>query len=504
MGKKAVLAFDLGTTGNKAVLIEAERGILTTTFVPYGTSFPRPGWAEQDPLEWWRSVCACTQQLLKSEGIRAEEIAAVSFSGQMMGCVPVDKQGAPLRMAIIWADQRAQGEADQLLAGLSEKELYNITGHRVGPAYSAPKMMWIARHEPKVYDKTWKFLQAKDFIVHKLTDRFCTDPSDACGTGLLDLRRLDWSERILAVTSLAREKLPEVCPSTAVVGEVTSVAARATGLRKGTPVVLGAGDGVCATVGAGVVDEGRAYLYLGSSAWIGAASREPRLDPLMGTVTWPHVVNNWYSPNGTMHNAGSCMEWAKAVLGADDVRAFEELARKSSPGSGGVLFLPYLMGERAPYWNANARAAWVGLSRTHGPEHCARAVYEGVAFHLRTILEALERRGLFLPALRVAGGGAQSQLWTQILADVLQRPLEILRDPVDVTALGAGILGLVGVGIVPTVEQAAKALVPVVSVVTPHDGEAYEALFRAFGALYAQLVPCFEALANWQTQHGGD
>lgn len=506
MRKNYILAYDLGTTGTKAVLVHYDRGIIQTFFVPYKTRYPAPTWAEQDPNDWWRAVVLSTQGLLQNAKLSADKIACVVFSGQMMGCVPLSRDGTPLRDAIIWADQRAVNQAGRLLEKVGLEQAYRITGHRIGPAYSAPKMMWLKEHEPHVFRQVYKFLQAKDFIVYKLTETWVTDPSDASGTGLFDIKTLTWSEILVEAAGIPPELLPEVRPSVDVVGEVTYKAAQETGLFPGTPVVIGGGDGVCATAGAGVVQPGIGHVYLGSSAWVAGASVEPLFDPKMRTFTWPHLSPQLYSPNGTMHNAGSSLEWASEILCTLEKKIAEWLelnlydlveqrAERVRPGSEGLLFLPYLMGERSPLWNPNARGVFLGLTRKHGPAHLLRSVYEGVALNLRTIFLALQEVGANFSAMRVIGGGAMSRLWPRILADVLGVSLQITAAPLEATSIGAAMAGAVGVGLAPSLEVAAGRFVTIRETVEPGPAKVfYEHLHKVFVEAYAVLTDIFERL----------
>lgn len=498
MANRFILAHDLGTSGDKAVLVGLEEGIIGSSFAPYATHHPFATWAEQAPEEWWEAVCQATQAILKVHRLGSQDVAVVVFSGQMMGCLPVARDGTPLRNAIIWADQRAVAEAAELVAKIGLESSYRITGHRIGPAYAGPKMMWLKHHEPQVFHKTHKFLQAKDFVVHRLTATWVTDHSDACGTGLFDLQKRVWAEALVQAAGLELDKLPPAVPSVTVVGEVTSAAARATGLAPGTSVVIGGGDGVCAAAGAGVVVEGTAYVYLGSSAWVAAAARAALLDPEMRTFTWAHLVPDWYSPNGTMHNAGSAVEWVRGLWGVDDYAVLEEEANACGPGADGLSFLPYLMGERSPYWNPNARGAFVGLTKKHGRPQMVRAVFEGVAFNLRLILEALREQGLAITRLRLVGGGAQSRVWRRILADVLGHPLELVAHPLEATAIGAATAGAVGVGLARNFREAGDRLVRIVGTETPRPGEIYPELYGIFRRAYDRLIPVFDDLARVQ------
>jgi xylulokinase len=496
-----ILAHDLGTTGNKASLFTEQGALLASAFAPYPTAYPRPGWAEQDPADWWRAVCRSTQQLLAGGTCRPGEIAVVGFSGEMMGCLPVDATGAPLRTAIIWADQRAEPQAAWIAQQVGRERVYRLTGHRASSNYTAAKILWLRQEQPEIYRRAHRVLQAKDYIAFRLTGVYATDYSDASGTNLFDLDARRWSEEIMGALELPPTIMPPALPSATIIGGVTREAAEATGLLGGTPVVIGGGDGACATAGAGVVRPEDAYLYLGSSSWISFVSREPLYDPLQRTFTFAHLDPAYLFPTGTMQCAGGAYDWLERLLrgtGQDTLYAqLEELAGAVEPGAKGLLFLPYLIGERSPHWNPRARAAFVGLTMAHGRAEMARAVLEGVAFNLRLILDILRAQGAPLRALRVIGGGARSALWRQILADVFALPLLRPRLLVEATSLGAAIAGGVGVGLFPGYEVAGR-LVQVEPGEAPRPAAAarYRELYQLFQETYTALLPIYEGLAG--------
>jgi xylulokinase len=495
-----ILAHDLGTTGNKASLFDPSGRLLGSAYVAYETAYPRPGWAEQNPADWWGAVCQSTAQLLAQSQREAREIAAVGFSGEMMGCLPVDAQGRPLRSAIIWADQRAEVEAAILADRVGRDAVYRITGHRVSSNYTAAKLLWVKRQQPELYRQTRRTLQAKDYVAYRLTGCYATDYSDASGTNLFDLARREWSAEIVEALEIDPGLLPDAVPSATVIGEVTREAAQATGLASGTPVTIGGGDGACATAGAGVVAPGDAYNYIGSSSWISFVSREPLYDPAQRTFTFAHLDPDYLFPTGTMQCAGGSFDWLERVLrGEGEERIYSELdalASEVAPGAEGLFFLPYLIGERSPHWNPRARGAFVGLSMVHGRAEMARSVLEGVALNLRIILEALREQGAAIDALRLIGGGARSALWRQILADVLN--VRILRPQllVEATALGAAVAAGVGVGIYDDYRVVAD-LVQVVPGETPRPDVAarYDDLYPIFREAYRALCPVYDQIA---------
>lgn len=515
-----IIAHDLGTSGNKATLYD-ERGVLVaSSTTAYGVSTLRPGYVEQDPDDWWSAVASSTKDLLASSKVPASAIACVTFSGQMMGCLAVDAEGAPLRPSIIWADMRSGPQARRLAEAMPPRDFYRITGHRPVSSYSLTKLMWIRDNEPEVFAKTAKVLQAKDFIVHKLTGVFATDYSDASGTNAFDLEKKVWSREILEAVDMDEGLFPAAHPSSTIVGRVSSGAAALTGLRAGTPVVIGGGDGSCAAVGAGVVRGGKAYNVLGSSSWIALATDHPVYDPEMRTFNWIHLDEKKYSPCGTMQSAGLSVEWLKQTFaqheaaieagGGESVLAQMNKAALESPrGAKGLLFLPYLMGERSPRWDPSAKGAFIGLTTKHDKADIYRAVFEGVAYNLKTILLSLEASSLSatprqavsrgatasIDEIVLIGGGAKSGVWQRILADVWEKPILIPRYLDEATSLGAAVAGGVGMGIFPDF-TVAERLNPGETRIEPDERSAavYRKLYPLFEESYACLKDIFARL----------
>jgi xylulokinase len=506
--KRYIIAHDLGTTGNKATLYDQDGVLAGSNFVSYGTTYAQTGWAEQDPEDWWRAVCSSTQALLQKTRVKPAEIACVTFSGQMMGCVPLDARARPLRPAIIWADQRATAQTRWVGERVDLEVMYQITGHRLSPAYSLEKILWVRDHQPDIFKSTFKFVHAKDAIVARLTGKFVTDPSDASGMNLFDLKQGQWSAQILEATAFDPNRLPEVRPSTEVVGEVRLDVADEVGLAAGTPVVIGGGDGACAAAGAGVVRAGAAYNYVGSSSWIAIATAQPIYDPEQRTFTFCHIVPRMFMPIGTMQAAGASYQWARDQLAELETRAAESLginpyelmnlkAENAPPGANGLIFLPYLLGERSPRWNPNARGAFVGLSMRHTRADMLRAVLEGVTFNLRLILEALTRQGAAITAMRLIGGGARGRFWNELMANIFGLPVQRLTILEEATSMGAALAGGVGTGLYPNFALA-ELMNPVANTIEPdpQSQAAYAAILPIFEATYQALEPVFELLAD--------
>lgn len=504
-----ILAHDLGTSGNKATLYRPDGVLAAAAVAAYPVSYPHPGWVEQDPEDWWKAICTSTRELLEKSGARPEEILCVSFSAQMMGCLLVNREGKPLRPMITWADTRAGAEERFLCDAVGMERMYAITGHRASASYSAAKLLWVKNREPELYSRAYRMLQAKDFMVYRLTGQFLTDYSDASGTNLFDLRKKCWSEEICRALDIPMVLLPRAVPSATVAGGMLPQAAMACGLKPGTPVVLGGGDGSCACVGAGVTAPGSAYCVMGSSAWISMASTAPVFDREMRTFNWVHLDPDLYTPCGTMQTAGLSYSWFRDTLCPEEQRladregisAYEVInaaAEKTPPGAGGLLYLPYLLGERSPRWNHYARGTFVGLSTSTGRGEMARAVMEGVGFNLRVILESLQAQ-TSVESLTMIGGGTKGRLWLQILSDIWQKPLHLPAYREEATSLGAAVCGGVGIGLYPDYHVAAS-MNPKVEDMQPNGelADRYQALYDAFNAAYEALRPVYCQLSDFR------
>jgi xylulokinase len=497
--RRYILAHDLGTSGDKATLFTTDCRLVASATVSYPTRYFNGNWAEQEPEDWWRAVAESSRRI--AAGIDPKEIAAIGFSGQMMSCVCVDSAGKALRPAILYCDQRAVEEEAFILSRIDAREFYRVTGHRASASYSAAKLMWVKAHEPEVYARTAKMLHAKDYVNARLTGVMASEFSDASGTNLLDLAGLRWSERLVAASGLDGEKLPELRKSTDVVGELGASAAAELGLVAGIPVAAGAGDGVCAGVGAGSVRPGLTYNYLGSSSWIATTSAEPIFDEGMRTFVWAHAVPGAYHPCGTSQTAGAAYAWARnelgglekaaASLGADPYELMNAQVLRSPPGANGLIFLPYLLGERSPRWNPEAKGALLGLTLAHTRDDVLRAIIEGVTMNLSIILDIF-RAKLDIPSVTVIGGGAKGAVWRQVMADVYEA--EVLRPNYleEATSIGAAVIAGVGCGAFPDF-SVAERFIEIVDRSRPREEHfgTYRIAKSLFDDCYAALEPLF-------------
>lgn len=505
--KKYILVHDIDTTGNRATLYDSDGQRVGAAYAAYETFYFNHNWAEQNPEDWWEAVIKTTREVIAITHVQPAEIACISFSSQMQGCLPVDAGGRPLHRMIIWADQRSTKEEQFFVSRLGQEKVYRITGHRASATYSGEKILWLKNNEPDRYRETHCFLQAKDYIIFKITGKLITDYSNASGMNLLDIDRLEWSPEILDTAGIDADKLPELHFSTDIVGVVHTKAAEELGLKSGIPVVAGGGNGASAAVGAGIVKEGSAYNYLGSSSWIGIATKEPLYDPEWRVFNWVHLVPRMYSPNGTMQSAVGSLDWFKNNIcqlecliaretGFSSTDLIDNKAIASQPGARGMVYLPYLIGERSPYWNPQARGAFVGLSMDSTKEDICRAVLEGVAFNLKLILDVFSEK-VPIQEIRSIGGGAKSDAWRQIFADIFEKPIAKPASFDQATSLGAAIAGGVGVGLFKDFTVVEK-LITIESTAEPRpeNKRVYDKLYKVFKDSYRQLLPIYEQLAE--------
>jgi xylulokinase len=503
--KTFLLAHDLGTTGDKATLFDGEGRLLASAFAPYETFYPRSDRAEQNPEDWWRACCASTRQLLAQVPDAARSIGAVGFSAMMNGCLLVDAEGTPLYPALIHADLRSTAQCDRIAREVGEERAYFLTGNRLAPYFTLGKLAWLVEEEPEIVARARWCIQTKDYLIGRLTGIWGkTDRSDASLTGCYDMARGRWADELREAAGFPARLLPEVCPSSTPMGTVTRAASEQTGLPEGVPVILGGGDGACATAGAGVTRPGDAYHYLGGTSWVAAVTPEYCPDPTRRVSVFCALDESQFVVYGTVQSAGTSIDWFRAAIGTgerlpgeDEFTALERLAASAPPGANGLLFLPYLAGERSPIWDARARGVYFGLTASHGRAELARAVYEGVAFALGSNLAALEDLGLAPASLRVLGGGMRSPLWRHILAAVYDRPLHLLERLSEATSCGAAMAAAVGIGLFADYAEAAQRFAPLAETELP-DPDAVAVYARAsafFRSLYPALAERFAAAA---------
>jgi xylulokinase len=491
-----LLGLDVGTTGVKALLLDPHGRVCGAAIEGYPLRTPRPGWAEQDPHDWWTAARASIREVLAGTGVAASAVAAVGLTGQMHGLVPLDARGQVIRPAILWNDQRTSEECRWITELVGTDRVLQLTGNPVLTGFTAPKIIWMRTHEPEQTARIGHVLLPKDFIRHRLTGELATDVSDASGTSLFDVRCRTWSDDMLDALDIPRSWLPRVTESPVVGGRISSDAAAATGLAAGTPVVAGAGDQAAQAVGTGIVRAGTISVTLGTSGVVFAHLDAPDVDPQGRTHTFCHAVPGRWHVMGVMLSAGGSLRWLRDNVcldawdrdGIDPYDAMTAEAATIPPTAEGLVFLPYLTGERTPHADPHARGAFVGLTIRHGRGHLIRAVMEGVAMGLRDSLEILQSMTVASHQIRVSGGGARSPLWRQILADVFGCDLATVT-VTEGAAYGAALLAGVGAGVFASVEEACDRTIGILdrTVPVPDHVALYERMYARYRGLYPAL-----------------
>ncbi|MDH3255097.1 MAG: xylulokinase [Acidobacteriota bacterium] len=491
-----LLGIDTSTTATKALLIDSAGRQVGASSSEYDLSTPKPLWAEQDPGLWWTATRTAIRQVLADSGVDPASVGGVGLTGQMHGLVLLDEAGEVLRPAILWNDQRSVVQCDEIRQRLGLEELVRITGNDAFPGFTAPKLLWVRDNEPEIYARVRQVLLPKDYVRFCLSGDYATDRAGAGGTLMLDLASRDWSSELLEALEIPREWLPPTHEGTETTGVVSAMAAEATGLAPGTPVFGGGGDQAAQAVGVGAVTSGVVALTLGTSGVVFASSEKPLTEPEGRMHAFPHAVPDTWHVMGVMLSAAGSLRWYRDVVASDvDYDALLGEAAEVEPGSEGVVFLPYLSGERTPHADPHARGAFVGLTLAHGRGHLTRAVLEGVAFGLKDNLALMAAVGLEdVGQVRISGGGARSPVWRQILADVLGVEL-VSVETSEGAALGAALLAGVGSGVWESVEKACGAAVQLGDITKP-DADArkpYARIYQRFRECYPAMKPLFSS-----------
>jgi xylulokinase len=488
-----VLGIDSSTTATKAILAEEDGGVRGVASASYDYEIPQPQWTEQDPGLWWDGTIAAVRQVLGATGVAGAEIDAVGLTGQMHGSVLLDSGGEVVRPAILWNDQRTERECDEIRDLVGRDRLIQITGNDALTGFTAPKLLWVQRHEPENWSRVRHVLLPKDYVRLRLTGDHAIDVADGSGTILFDLAKRTWSPDVLGALDLDPALFPPTFEGPQVTGVVSPEAAQLTGLRPGTPVVAGGGDQSANAVGVGAVAPGVVALSLGTSGVVFATTDGPSVEAGGRVHAFCHAVPGRWHMMGVMLSAAGSLRWLRDALAPN--QTFDSLvegAAQVPAGSEGLLFLPYLTGERTPHPDPLARGAFVGLTVSHDLRHLTRAVLEGVAFGLRDGLDLMIGSGMVRPdQVRASGGGTRSSLWRQILADVLEA--EIATVPTEEgAAYGAALLAAVGAGWHASVEDATAAVVKVEPAAQPSDDvDLYRRAHESYQGLYPALRPTF-------------
>jgi xylulokinase len=496
------LGIDVGTGGTRALLMDpAGRVVASGTEEHRPFASPHPGWAEQDPLDWWRASGIAVGRALQKSGARAEEIACVGFSGQMHGAVLLDQAGEVVRPALIWCDQRTEKQSRELAERFSTEKLIQLTCNPPLTNFTLTKILWVRENEPQLWSRVRHIMLPKDYVRFRLTGERAIDQADASGTLLLDVAKRAWSAEVLSGTDIEKSFLPALYESPDVCGKLSAEGAAATGLKIGTPVVAGAGDQAAGAVGMGIVRAGVVSATIGTSGVVFAATDRPALDPRGRLHTFCHAIPGRWHVMGVTQAAGLSLRWfrdtfglsnnSEAPGGRDPYEFLSEEAAASPAGAEGLLWAPYLMGERTPHLDPNARGALVGITPSHHRAHIIRAILEGVAFSLKDSFSIFEEMQVPVTQIRLGGGGARSLLWRQIQADVYARPVELVAAE-EGAAYGAAILAAVGAGHFGSVDQACDAVIHVASRVVP--SPANSVLLQGNYATFRRLYPALRSL----------
>jgi len=495
-----LLGLDIGTSGVKALLVSSEGKIISSKTESYPLATPHSGWAEQYPYDWWEATVKVIRETISDNPINSSEIKGISLSGQMHSSVFLDRQMEVIRPAILWSDTRTSEQCQEIytkVGGLNQ--LIHYVSNPALEGFTAPKILWLKEKEPENYQKVKHILLPKDYIRYRLTGELFTEVSDAAGTLLFDVIKKRWSIRLLEKLEINPELLPPVLNSFDPAGRITKKIAEQTGLTPGTPLIAGGADNACGAVGSGITEEGRVMVSIGSSGVVLAQTNNPQADQKGRIHLFNHACpHSWYMMGVTL-SAGMSYEWLEKKLfnHSLDYTELDQLAEEINPGSEGLIFLPYLYGERTPHNDANARGVYFGISGKHDQRYFTRAVLEGVTFALKDSLELIKNKGVKIKEIRAIGGGAKSRVWQQILADILGEEINLLNVE-EGPAFGAALIAGVGVGVYSSFAEAVNRNIKVKKTIVPRiqNAERYNHYYQLYKKLYYSLKEDFKELKN--------
>ena len=503
-----VIGVDIGTSGTKTVLFDEKGNAVSSFLVEYPLYQPKIGWAEQDPEDWWNATYTSINSVIKQSGVNPADIKGIGLSGQMHGLVMLDKDGNVLRKSIIWCDQRTTAEADELTEKVGKERLVEITGNPALTGFTAAKILWVQKNEPELYAKTAKILLPKDYIRYKLTGEYATEVSDASGMQLMDIKNRCWSDEVLEKLNIDKNLLGKMYESCEVTGKVHQEAAKLTGLNEGTIVVGGAGDQAAGAVGNGIVKTGIVSSTIGTSGVVFAHMDNIQIDKEGRVHTLCHAVPGKWHVMGVTQGAGLSLKWyrdnfchaemdAADGMGVDPYYLMDKQAEKIAPGCEGLIYLPYLMGERSPHNDPNAKGVFFGLSAKHTKYDMLRAVMEGVSYSLNDCMSVIKEMGIDASEVRASGGGGKSKLWRQMQADMFGCDINTINVS-EGPALGVALLAAVGAGIYSSVPEACEAAISVKDTMKPiqENVETYKNYFTVYQNIYKSLKPQFSAAAD--------
>ena len=503
-----LLGIDIGTSGTKTLLCDHNGAVKATAMAEHDISSPKPGWSEQDPEQWWAATCKATKAALKKAKVKSDQVTAIGLSGQMHGSVFLGDGVKPLRPALLWNDQRTVAECVEIEKRVGgRKKLINAVGNPALTGFTAPKILWVRNHEPKVYEKTKHVLLPKDYIRLCMTGEYATEVGDASGTLLLDVKKRAWNKSVLSKLEIDSTLMPDCFESHVVSGQLHAAGAKALGLKEGTPVVGGSGDQPAGAVGNGIVSAGIASATLGTSGVVFVHADSPTYDPEGRVHTMCSAVEGKWCVFGCMLSAGGSFQWWRNNLaeveraeakkkGVDPYVLLVDQAKQAPQGSEGLYFLPYLTGERCPYPNPNARGGWIGLTARHTKATMIRSVLEGVTYGMADALQIMDGMGINIRTVRLSGGGAKSAFWRQLQADIYGRTAAVINAD-EGPAYGVALLAGVGTGVWNSVPQACKACIEDVEKLKPNAAakKYYAKGHEQYQRLYSALVGEFDRIA---------
>ncbi len=496
-----VIGVDCGTSGTKTVLFDESGKVIASKTIEYPMYQPKNGYAEQDPADWSNAMINTIKAVMTQSGVSKEDVKGVGISGQMHGLVMLDKNGNVLRKSIIWCDQRTANEVDEMNKKLGEKKLIEITANPALTGWTAAKILWVKNNEPEIYEKCAHILLPKDYLRFILTGEFATEVSDASGMQLLNVPNRCWSDEVLSALEIDKSLLGKVYESCEVTGEVTAEMAELTGLKAGTIVVGGAGDNAAAAVGTGVVEDGKAFTTIGTSGVVFAHTSSISIDPKGRVHTCCAAVPNSWHVMGVTQGAGLSLKWFRdnfcnaeketaSLMGVDEYYLMDKEAETVPVGANRLLYLPYLMGERTPHLDPDARGVFFGLSAMHTKKDMLRAVLEGVSYSLRDCVEVFREMDINVSDMMACGGGGTSPLWRSMLADLYNCPVKTVASK-EGPALGVALLATVGAGIYSSVPEACKAVIKTDKTQEPIEENVPE--YEKYYQLYREIYPALKA-----------
>lgn len=492
---RTLLGIDVGTSSSKAMLMDLEGRVLDVRAKDYDVDMPKEGYAQQEPEDWWRAVQSVLLAMKESQPEAFDSITAIGFSGQMHSLVPVDKQGNPVHPAIIWLDQRSQKQLDEINKKVKQEVLAEVIHNKVFTGFAFPSLLWMKENQPESFRKIYKILTAKDYIRLKMTGEFGTDVSDASSTTGFDMKNRDWAWDILQQFGLPGEIFPECHESMEIAGYVTKECEGKTGLKAGIPVVYGSGDQPAHTIGSGVIDGSVFVSNIGTGGEVAVFSGEDVYDPKMRMHTFCHAIDKAYTIFGAHLCSGMSLKWLKNdVLGVESFSRMNQMAEQVPAGSDGLIYLPYLTGSRTPKMDAGAKGLFFGLQLRHNRNHFVRAVMEGVIYDFHETLDIFREIGIDCPKIIACGGGAQSPVWLQIQADILNKDVQVCENK-EQACLGACIMAGVGAGILESLEAACEKYIRLEDkVYHPIDEnvEIYQKRYAVYKQLYNSVKDLYE------------